>query len=474
MFFRRSPTAEIEPVHRALAEGRYEAALALLEGAAKRGRQRGKQRSNQAQFKLSLAAAYALYGEDGLEGGLLYLGEAAEADTAVTHTPLYRALYWEFAAYQGEPMSDVKRGALTAAQAGDATAIYHAACALAAIHAFKRATEMLLEVDAKALPAYLEWRYWSLLGRSYEAQGLFEEAADAFEHASTLCPCEDKFSELLNLAANRLEALQPNLALAALERAERTFYADSASERAVQRYLTGRAHLLLGNPNTALNLFLEASVSESAAGESSFSLRLALGQTYSLLGKLRRAAESYSEAVQLASKRQRALALHEYALLMLEANDLERAKELLQEAAEDEHYDLHAEAYADLADVELRLGNLRSADALAQRALDLGATTPACLTLGNIAHEYSRFDEAIVWFEKAASASARGSAEWLFAKEMLVDSFVQQGYAHPDRVIHHAEAVLHYLSPFDEWTLLMQGYLDHAKALLGGKPRLLN
>ena len=149
--------------------------------------------------------------------------------------------------------------------------------------------------------------------------------------------------------------------------------------------------------------------------------------------------------MQLASKRQRALALHEYALLMLEADHLERAKELLLDASSDEYYDFHAEVYADLADVELKLGDLRSAGDLAHRALDLGATAPACLTLGNVAHEYYRFDEAIVWFEKAASASAEGSGEWLFAKEMLVDSFVQQGYLYPDRVIHHAEAALRYL-----------------------------
>lgn len=470
MFFRRSPNAEIEPAHRALAEGRYEAALALLEGAARR--QRG--RSAQAQFKLYIAATYALYGEDGLEGGLEHLADAAEADAAAIHTPLYRALYWEFAAYRGEATGDVKRGAAAAAEAGEGVASYHAASALAAVHAFKRAVEVLLEVEAKTLPEYLRWRYWSLLGRSHEARGLFAEAADAFERSAALSQNADRFGELLNLAANRLEAHQPIEALEALERAQRAAPPESASDGAVQRYLTGRAHLSLGNPNTALNLFLEASVLESAVGEPSFSLQLALGQTYSVLGRTRRAEERYREAVQLASKRQRALALHEYALVMLEADDLERAKDLLTQASSDEHYDYHAEVYADLADVELKLGDLRAASDLAHRALDLGATAPACLTLGSVAHEYYRFDEAIGWFEKAASASVEGHHEWVFAKEMLVDSFVQQGYKHPDRVIHHAEAALRHLPPFNEWTLLLRDYVAHAKTLLGGHQRMLN
>ena len=55
----------------------------------------------------------------------------------------------------------------------------------------------------------------------------------------------------------------------------------------------------------------------------------------------------------LASKRQRTLALHEYALVMLEADNLERAQALLFEVAKDEHYTFHAEVYADLADVAL-------------------------------------------------------------------------------------------------------------------------
>ncbi len=470
MFFRRSPTAELEPARRALAEGRYEAALALLEGAAKRGRQR----SVQAQLELHIAATYALYGEGGLEGGLGHLADAAHADAAVAHTPLYRALYWEFAAYRGEAAGDVKRGAAAAAEAGEGVATYHAASALTAVHAFKRAAQVLLEVDPGTLPDYLKWRYWSLLGRSYEARGRFEEASDAFERSAALSQGADTFGELLNLAANRLEAHQPIGALEALERAQHTAPSESAADGAVQRYLTGRAHLSLGNPNTALNLFLEASVLESATGEPSFSLQLALGQTYSALGKTRRAEERYQEAVQLASKRQRALALHEYALVMLEADNLERAKELLTRAASDEHYDYHAEVYADLADVELKLGNLRAASSLAHRALDLGATAPACLTLGSVAHEYYRFDEAIGWFEKAASASIEGQHEWVFAKEMLVDSFVQQGYKYPDRIIHHAEAALRYLPPASEWTLLLQGYIMRAKTLLGGYQRMLN
>ena len=166
-----------------------------------------------------------------------------------------RALYWEFAAYRGDAVNDVKRGALAAAEAGgainDGVATYHAASALATIHASKRAVQVLLEIDTHALPDYLKWRCWSLLGRCYEARGLWAEAAAAFEHSALLSRGADKYGELLNLAASRLEAQQPLEALEALESTP-MLCVQNAAEGAVERYLSGRAHLLLGNPNTAL------------------------------------------------------------------------------------------------------------------------------------------------------------------------------------------------------------------------------
>ena len=80
VFFRRLPArdapVDVAPAHRALAEGRYETAVTLLEGATRRQRRR----SSQAQIKLYLAATYALYGPDGFEWGEQKLREAAEAD----------------------------------------------------------------------------------------------------------------------------------------------------------------------------------------------------------------------------------------------------------------------------------------------------------------------------------------------------------------------------------------------------------
>ncbi|WMT58377.1 tetratricopeptide repeat protein [Truepera radiovictrix] len=468
MFFRRSPQLEVEPAHRALAEGRYEVALSLLEGATRRQRRR----SSQAQLKLFLAATYALSGTQGLEGGTRKLREAAAADADIAHHPLYRALYWEFAAYRGDAATDVRKGALAAAASGDPFAVYHAACALVAIRAFRRATRLLQKLDPLALPDYLRWRYWSLLGRSFDAVERPDEALDAFCRAVALAPPGERHRERLNLASSLLELDRADEALHELQRVDEG--ALEPAERTLHLFLQGRAHLLAGNPNRALELLKRASALEAASAPPSYTLKLTLAQCYGTLKDYAQAASLYFEAIELAPKRQRTWTLHECALLLLEADRLSNARELLWEALKSDGYAYRAELYADLAEVEYKLANLTEASEYARRALDLGAVVSACLTLGSVAYEYYHLDEAATWFEKAAAASHEGETDWLHAQEMLADIFVQQGYSVPERVVFHAEQALKYLHPSDEWALILREYAAHARSLLGGHARPLN
>lgn len=465
IMFGRSPLATLEPAHRALAQGRYEAAFALLESAA--SRQRGRREA--ALLKLYLAAVYALYGEDGLEGGLLCLSEAVEIEPRVVQWPLYRALYWEFGAYRGDHKTDVKRGALAAADPGDAFASYHAASALVAVGAHRRAIGVLLKTDPADLPEYLMWRRWSLLGRAYEEAGDAYHAVGAFEQSVALSHGDEHQSELVNLAASLLEAGRAHETLAVLDSIDKD--SDGTTDSTMLDYLEGRAHLQLGNPNEALHHFLQASAVEEGR---SFGLRLALAQTYATLGDFENAARSYREAAELAPKDYRAFALHEYAFTLFEAGGLLEAKEVLLEVLADDTYAYRAEAYADLAEVESRLGNSAEAEGLAHRALDLGAVASACLCLGHLAYDYCHWDEAIEWFERTVSASGEGEADWLVAQEMLADALVQQGYREPERIILCAEGALKYLHPSDEWAITLRAYVDKARELLGGYDRLLN
>src|SRR5690606_3442897 len=145
----------------------------MLETAARRAARQG-----QGQAWLQLAALYALYGEDGIENGLPALRSAVAADANLVNHPLYRALFWEFSAYRGGSIGDVKRG-LKDVTESDPVAAYHAASALFAGDAPKSAGRSLAASDEARLPAFLRLRRWSLRGQCREACGAMYGAREA-------------------------------------------------------------------------------------------------------------------------------------------------------------------------------------------------------------------------------------------------------------------------------------------------------
>ena len=170
MLFRRQRTTDLESAYQALAQGDYDVALAMMENVAKRAN-----RQSQGPSWLQLAALYGLYGEDGIENGQPALRRAVTADPTLASHPLYRALFWEFAAYKGGSIGDVKRGLKDVPESGEDVASYHAAAALFAVDAPKSAARRLEAIDVDALPAYLRWRRWSLLGQCWEAMGEWQD-----------------------------------------------------------------------------------------------------------------------------------------------------------------------------------------------------------------------------------------------------------------------------------------------------------
>lgn len=88
MLFRRQRPADLESARKALAEGQYDVAFAMLEMALRRG----PNRHALGATWLQLAALYALYGEDGLENGQPALRNAVTSDPNLASHPLYRAL----------------------------------------------------------------------------------------------------------------------------------------------------------------------------------------------------------------------------------------------------------------------------------------------------------------------------------------------------------------------------------------------
>ncbi len=467
MIFRRSPLAELEGAHRALAEGRYETAFALLESAAKRPRARAAQ----AQYWLHLAAVYALYGGDGFEHGAPALKAAVATDPNLASDPLYQALFWEFAAHRGGAVSDVKRGLRLASVDANPQAAYHASAALLAVGAAKSALRRLEAIDPDSLPAHLVWRRWSLLGQAHEALGDWDAAVLAYEQAVTLASGPERSVELLSLATCLLELGRSDEVLDVLADVDRDALAEE--DQGTLHYVEGRAHLDAGNPNLALERFALARVLDGG-GNDAFSLDYATGQALTAIGRFREAVVMLRHAIEVAPADHRAYAQHEAAFALTESDELSEADALLGEVVSNPAYPHRAEALADLADVRFKLGEYDRAEALAEQALEMGATASACLVRGNLAYEYYRLDEAIGWFEQAIGASASGDPVWLAAQQVLADVFAQRGESGAERVLHHAQAALEYTDVGSEWRLPLEHHVAWARSVLGGHDRLLN
>lgn len=465
---RRSRLAELEGAHRALAEGRYEAAFALLESAARRPRAGGAQ----AHYWLHLAAVYALYGADGLENGAPALKAAVAADPNLASDPLYQALFWEFAAYRGGAVSDVKRGLRLAPVETDPVAAYHASAALLTVGAAKSAQRRLDALDPTALPAYLVWRRWSLLAQAHEAMAEWGEAAAAYAEAVALARDPERSVELLSLASCLLELGRSDEVLGVLAGVDREALADA--DLATLHYVEGRAHLDAGNPNQALERFAAARAAGGDDDGDAFSLDYASGQALAALARFDEAIVVLRRAIANAPADHRAYAQHEAAYALSESDALAEADELLGDVVSDPTYPHRAEAVADLADVRLKLGEFEAAQGLAEQALEMGATASACLVLGHVAYEYYRLDEAVGWFEQAIAASQQGDAVWLAAHQVLVDVFAQRGERFAERVVHHAQAALAFTDPGSEWRLPLEEHLRRGRATLGGFDRILN
>lgn len=479
MLFRRQRSSDLESAYQALAQGEYDVALAMMENAAKRAN-----RQSQGPSWLQLAALYGLYGEDGIENGQPALRRAVTADPNLASHPLYRALFWEFAAYKGGSVGDVKRGVKDVPETGEDVASYHAAAALFAVDASKTAARRLEAIDVDSLPAYLRWRRWSLLGQCWESMGEWLQAIDAFTQAIELAPPSEREPERLSLAGALVELGRTEEAVRILSEVEDDNL--RPEELSVHRYLLGRSHLELGNPNLALELLSEAvptgrdTADDGSAegvdghGSGSYSVDFATAQALSALRRYPEALRAYQWALAKAPAEHRAYTQHEAAFAMIECDELMRADEMLNEVVSDPSYPHRADALADLADVRLRSGEFESAQVVAEQALELGATAPACLTLGNIAYEYYRLEEAASWFEQAISDSQVGDPYWVSAHQLLADVYAQLGDEYAARTLMHARSALEHTEPTSEWHLPLTQYVEEAKRRLGGFDRLLN
>ncbi|GLV48052.1 hypothetical protein TJA_12090 [Thermus sp. LT1-2-5] len=438
----------------ALHQGDYDTAIDRLTRKALFG---AKEEAKEAL--LLLAEVYSLYGEEGLERAHRALEEAYELGE-LEYNPLYRALLAELLALEGRGEREVLPLFLPTE---DPRARYHQAQALFYLGRFEEVLGTLKE----GLPAFLAWRAEALKGRALERLGRHREAALAYERGAELALGLERYWLLLDAAAMWVEAGEGERALLALKEAEEEVgEVEGAEDAATRHYLLARAHLLLENPNRALDEVQEALRNEEESGHKAYGTPLLMGQILQRLGRYEEAMAAFQEALRRAEGGERPYVLHEMGVAALDQGAFLEAEEYLRALVEEEGYPYRAQALADLAEALYRQGRYQEAVGVAQEAMAQGAEAAGELILGHVAYDLMHLEEALAHYRKAAELSEEGSREWVGAQEMVVDTLAQLGYRFPEEILARAEAVLPHVHPADEWHQALLAYRERAEAIL--------
>lgn len=432
--------------------GDYDRAYDALIAAAER---RYSTPARAAEALVDLAEFYSLYGEAEVDAWRATLDEAEVRGVGIKQNERYVALRFELEALTGQ---EPNRPPLKLPRAA-----YHVAQGLAYLGRMEAALEAL--PDPKALPAFLEVRAWSLLGRVQEALGRLDDAAQAHERAAERSRGKERLWSLLDAAALWLEVDEPGRARKLLAYAEGLLAEGELSDRATFRYLRARVELMLGNPELAAEEIALAEGLEAAGAGLSHGTALVRAQVHQQIGRLEAARAAYQDAEKRAAGGDLPFVWHEWGLFELDHGDLIRAETLLRKVVGDEAYPHRAQALADLAEAYYRLGDGPAADEAARRALELGTVPAAHLILGNRAYDVGAWDEALAHYRAAAAAAREGDRDWVTATEMIVDVLAQTGYPNPAEVAELAERLLPYLPPADERRETLRGYASRAREL---------
>jgi tetratricopeptide (TPR) repeat protein len=422
-----------------------------------------------AEAALLLAEAYSLYGEGGIEGANRALEEGLSSVPSLESHPRYRSILGEMRALEGASEEEVRQ---ILPKTADPRALYHQAQALMYLGLPEEALEILNR--PLELPAFLAWRAHTLRGKALERLGQAAEAAAAYREASRLAVGMEHYWNLIDASAMFVEAGMGLEALQALQEAESEISElEDPEEAATRYYLLARSHLLLGNPNLALEAIQRALELERGGAEPAHGTPLVHGQALMQLGQPREAIEAFREAVRRAEEPDKSYALHELAVAYLEAGEFAEAEATLREVLRDPEYGHRGDIYGDLAEVLYRLGRYNEASLAAREAIRQGSPSAGYLILGSLAYDLLHLEEALEHYTQACETAPEGSRDWVMAQQMVVDTLAQLGFRRPGEIIARSEAVLPYLHPADEWHQTLSNYLERARSLLDGN-RTLN
>jgi tetratricopeptide (TPR) repeat protein len=450
----------------ALARGQFDEAVHALESA-----QHKANIAEQARLKLYVASLYALCRDKGLDGASQYLVEAVECHAQIVESPLYKAVAWQLAAYQGESLKRVRNGLAQALSSGQLLPQFHAADALIAAGGFRRAERVLTMLTG--LPEHLEWRRASLLGHLHAKKGDWRGALRYYTKSVQLCRGTDIQIELLSLAECWLHLSAPENALTLLSTKELSDPYISAECRIRKGYLEGLSYLLMEQPQRALSVFLEVYSLADAQGTVSFDLLYQMSKAFAASGDYEQAAAGYRKAIDCSSPDMLPFVLHAYGVTLAEQGNIQEARLELTKAVADMSYPYHWAARVDLAEVLFQLGDFQQAEDLSLKTLESPKTASACLCLAKISLEHYKEEEAISWLERAIADSEEGEEAWVASHVLLADVLVQI-HGDSQRIVSASKKALPFLPVSDEWVGILQGYVSRFEHVTGDYTRVIN
>ena len=475
----RSVTETITAAHELLTRGQVTAAVSLLERHCLQSRRTTSQRG---QLLIELAAACLLAGDSSLELAAAALELLAGSHRGLADSALAAGLGAEVAALQGGGPATVRRFTQKVLESDDSRAHFHAASALLLTDSAESALLHLgLARTAADLPAWLDWRCWSLTGVALEQLADYALAADAIREAVATAPAgEQQELERLALADCLLELGDPEAAVTELAviDSEKLLRVD---DQIYRLWLQARSEELLGNPGLAIQHYRKARGLLETGGPidagspfDRYGLELAAAQLLAARGAWQEAVELYRSALEAAAPEQLSITRHELAVVLIEAGADDEAWQELNLVSADAEYEWRAEAQAELADLAFRQGDNATAARLAEAAIAIRPVPAAYLCLGSIALEYYRLSEAVRCFELAAAEAVGGDPAWVAAQQLLADTYAQMGPENAERLYLHAQLALKYTDRRNDWYLPLRGHAETAQRALASQRRLVN
>jgi tetratricopeptide (TPR) repeat protein len=451
---------------RALARGHFDEAVTTLETA-----QQKVTIKEQAQLKLYIASLYGLCRDKGIDGALRHLNESVACDAQIVETPLYKAVAWQLAAYQGETLQRVRLGVAPVLSCGQVLAQFHAADALVVSGGYRRAERVLTMLTG--LPEHLEWRRASLLGVVHVKKGDWRGALRYYTKSVQLCRGIDIQAELLSLAECWLHLSAPQNALTLLSTKELSDDFISAECRIRKGYLEGLSYLLMDQAQRAISVFLEVYSFADTQGQVSFDLLYQMSKAFASNGDFEQAAAGYRKAISLASSDMLPFVLHAYGVTLAEQGQIVEAKLELTKVIADVSYPYHWAARVDLAEILFQLGDFLQAEDLSLKTLESSESASACLCLAKIALEQFREEDAINYLEKTIADSEEGEDAWVAAHVLLADTLVQV-HGEAQRIVDASKKALPFLPVTDEWITILQDFISRYEIVSGDNARVVN